>query len=52
MSFAVRQRDAARATKVITEHLNGTVHVVAGLLPGGALDFDPAAAIDSGLEER
>jgi GntR family transcriptional repressor for pyruvate dehydrogenase complex len=49
---AVRRNDAERATKVIVEHLNGTVHVVAGLLPGGTLDFDPATAIDSPLEER
>ena len=32
---AVRRGDATLATKLITEHLNGTVHVVAGLLPGG-----------------
>jgi GntR family transcriptional repressor for pyruvate dehydrogenase complex len=49
---AVRRGDAARATRMVTEHLNGTVHVVSGLLPGGALDFDPIAAIDSRLEER
>ena len=49
---AVRRGDATLATKLITEHLNGTVHVVTGLLPGAALDFDPAAAIDSRLKER
>jgi DNA-binding FadR family transcriptional regulator len=49
---AVRRRDAAGATQLITEHLNGTVHVVSGLLPGGSLDFDPTTAIDSRLEER
>jgi GntR family transcriptional repressor for pyruvate dehydrogenase complex len=49
---AVRRGDAARATTIVTEHLNGTVHVVSGLLPGGALDFKPMAAIDSRLEER
>jgi GntR family transcriptional repressor for pyruvate dehydrogenase complex len=49
---AVRRGDAARATQTVTEHLNGTVHVVSGLLPGGALDFDPAAAVDSRPEER
>ncbi len=30
---AVRARDLARATRVVTEHLEGTVHVLAGLLP-------------------
>jgi DNA-binding FadR family transcriptional regulator len=49
---AVRRRDATLAAKLITEHLNGTVHVLSGLLPGGALDFRPSAAIDSRLEER
>jgi GntR family transcriptional regulator, transcriptional repressor for pyruvate dehydrogenase complex len=49
---AVRRGDAARATQVVTEHLNGTVHVVSGLLPSGALDFNPTAAVDSRLEER
>ena len=32
---AVRERDAMRAAAVITEHLKGTEHVLAGLLPGG-----------------
>ena len=32
---AVREGDATRATRVITEHLQGTEHVLAGLLPGG-----------------
>ncbi len=32
---AVRERDALRAAKVMTEHLKGTEHVLAGLLPGG-----------------
>jgi GntR family transcriptional regulator, transcriptional repressor for pyruvate dehydrogenase complex len=49
---AVRGGDATLATQLITEHLNGTVHVVSGLLPGAALDFDPGAAIDSRLKER
>jgi GntR family transcriptional regulator, transcriptional repressor for pyruvate dehydrogenase complex len=49
---AVRRRDATLAAKLITEHLNGTVHVLSGLLPGRALDFRPSAAIDSRLEER
>jgi DNA-binding FadR family transcriptional regulator len=49
---AVRRRDAALAAKLITEHLNGTVHVVSGLLPSGALDFKPILAVDSALEER
>jgi hypothetical protein len=49
---AVRHRDATLAAKLVTEHLNGTVHVVSGLLPGGALDFKPIAAVDSRLEER
>ncbi len=30
---AVRERDATRATRVMTEHLQGTEHVLAGLLP-------------------
>jgi DNA-binding GntR family transcriptional regulator len=30
---AVRDRDVARATRTITEHLRGTEHVLAGLLP-------------------
>ena len=30
---AVRDRDAALATKITTEHLRGTEHVLAGLLP-------------------
>jgi len=32
---AVRERDAMRAARVITEHLQGTEHILAGLLPGG-----------------
>jgi GntR family transcriptional repressor for pyruvate dehydrogenase complex len=32
---AVRQRDAPRAVRAMTEHLQGTEHVLAGLLPGG-----------------
>ncbi len=32
---AVRKRDAARAARVMTDHLQGTEHVLAGLLPGG-----------------
>jgi DNA-binding FadR family transcriptional regulator len=32
---AVRQRDALLAVKAMTEHLQGTEHVLAGLLPGG-----------------
>ena len=32
---AVRERDAMRAAAVMTEHLKGTEHVLAGLLPGG-----------------
>ncbi len=32
---AVRERDATRATRVMTDHLQGTEHVLAGLLPGG-----------------
>jgi GntR family transcriptional repressor for pyruvate dehydrogenase complex len=49
---AVRRGDATLATQIITEHLTGTVHVVAGLLPGAALDLAQGAAIDSRLEER
>jgi DNA-binding FadR family transcriptional regulator len=30
---AVRAQDLERATRVVTEHLEGTVHVLAGLLP-------------------
>ncbi len=32
---AVREHDAMRAAAVMTEHLKGTEHVLAGLLPGG-----------------
>jgi GntR family transcriptional regulator, transcriptional repressor for pyruvate dehydrogenase complex len=32
---AVRERDAMRAAAVMAEHLKGTEHVLAGLLPGG-----------------
>ena len=32
---AVRERDAMRATRVMTEHLQGTEHILAGLLPSG-----------------
>jgi GntR family transcriptional repressor for pyruvate dehydrogenase complex len=32
---AVREHDAMRAVQVMTEHLKGTEHVLAGLLPGG-----------------
>jgi GntR family transcriptional repressor for pyruvate dehydrogenase complex len=32
---AVREGDAMRAAKVMSEHLRGTEHVLAGLLPGG-----------------
>jgi len=32
---AVRERDAMRAVHVMNEHLRGTEHVLAGLLPGG-----------------
>jgi DNA-binding FadR family transcriptional regulator len=32
---AVRKRDAMRAARAMTEHLQGTEHVLAGLLPGG-----------------
>jgi GntR family transcriptional repressor for pyruvate dehydrogenase complex len=31
---AVRERDAMRAARVMTEHLQGTEHILAGLLPG------------------
>jgi hypothetical protein len=31
----VRERDAIGATREMTEHLKGTEHVLAGLLPGG-----------------
>jgi DNA-binding FadR family transcriptional regulator len=32
---AVRERDAMRATRVMSEHLRGTEHILAGLLPDG-----------------
>ena len=32
---AVRERDATRAVRAMTEHLQGTEHILAGLLPGG-----------------
>ncbi len=32
---ALRERDAMRAAKVMTDHLHGTVHILAGLLPNG-----------------
>jgi DNA-binding FadR family transcriptional regulator len=32
---AVREHDAIRAARVMSEHLQGTEHVLAGLLPGG-----------------
>ena len=32
---AVRERDAMRAARVMTEHLHGTEHILAGLLPSG-----------------
>jgi len=32
---AVRERDAMRAARVMTEHLHGTEHILAGLLPDG-----------------
>ena len=32
---AVREGDAMRAAKVMTEHLQGTEHILAGLLPDG-----------------
>ncbi len=32
---AVRERDAMRAVRVMCEHLQGTEHILAGLLPGG-----------------
>jgi GntR family transcriptional regulator, transcriptional repressor for pyruvate dehydrogenase complex len=32
---AVRERDSMRAARTMTDHLQGTEHVLAGLLPGG-----------------
>ena len=32
---AIRKRDATRAVRVMTEHLQGTEHILAGLLPSG-----------------
>ena len=39
---AVRAQDVERAARVVTEHLEGTVHVLAGLLPleGGAAGYN------------
>ncbi|HYB22688.1 MAG TPA: FCD domain-containing protein, partial [Solirubrobacteraceae bacterium] len=31
---ALRERDAARAVRAMTEHLQGTEHILAGLMPG------------------
>jgi GntR family transcriptional repressor for pyruvate dehydrogenase complex len=31
---AVREHDAMRAVRVMSEHLQGTEHILAGLLPG------------------
>jgi GntR family transcriptional regulator, transcriptional repressor for pyruvate dehydrogenase complex len=44
---AVRRHDAGRATRIVSEHLTGTVHVLAGLLPASELDFRPPGAVDS-----
>ncbi|HZH23692.1 MAG TPA: FCD domain-containing protein [Solirubrobacteraceae bacterium] len=52
---AVRRRDGVRAVQIMGEHLKGTVHVLAGLLPPAgepdpertAPDFRPAAPIQS-----
>lgn len=38
---ALRARDAARAVAVVTEHLQGTEHILAGLLPEVADDPPP-----------
>ena len=43
----IRRHDAARATRIVSEHLKGTVHVLAGLLPASELDFRPPGAVDS-----
>jgi GntR family transcriptional repressor for pyruvate dehydrogenase complex len=43
----IRRHDAARATRIVSEHLQGTVHVLAGLLPAAQLDFRPPGAVDS-----
>ncbi len=40
---AVRRRDPGAAAREMAEHLRGTEHVLAGLLPHGAGDPDPAA---------
>ena len=32
---AVRERDAMRAVRVMSEHVQATEHILAGLLPGG-----------------
>lgn len=51
---AARRRDGQRAMRIMAEHLKGTEHVLAGLLPAGgaesgppALDFRPSAAVQS-----
>ena len=41
---AVRERDAMRAARAMTEHLQGTEHVLAGLLPGRLSDRRRAAS--------
>ena len=35
MLAAVRERDSMRAARLMSEHLQGTEHILAGLLPGG-----------------
>jgi GntR family transcriptional regulator, transcriptional repressor for pyruvate dehydrogenase complex len=34
---ALARRDAARATRVVRRHLDGTEHILSGLMPGGPL---------------
>jgi GntR family transcriptional repressor for pyruvate dehydrogenase complex len=34
---ALTRRDAARATRVVRRHLDGTEHILSGLMPGGPL---------------
>ena len=49
---SIRAGDGIGATRIVVDHLQGTEHVLAGLLPDGLLDFDPAVTVDSGQEER
>ena len=50
---ALRRGDATRATALMADHLHGTEHVLAGLLPGRLrLTSVRLAGVDSRPEER